>query len=317
MRCTGVEAWIPLVIKPLNPLTAVTVERWHIISHKPNLNAIHNRKPTKLFHRNMRWMIRSGLHRMLPTSALADAEVWKKCIQAKALTIHPMQSRQMLKAAKHSMQPAAYGMLRSRLLTYVNTQTGLQLPQQLTIRVPYCTERLSTKLKKAWSRFLHTVPYPRPIRQYLTEDLHVPLTIPRTVKQGFTTDRVTLSMATMSDIIANLMAHCACPQTTNVQVCTQRVYHDPSRRAQLFSHMHTTVFTSMLNQTLIPSTTAMRRQVHTELCAVRRSVPKKTPFKFPSFTAEVHTMTQDELRTIRQAYPDGPKEGQVRAFQRD
>ena len=205
----------------------------------------------------------------------------------------------------------------SRLLTYVNTQTGLKLPQQLTIRVPYCTERLSTKLKKAWSCFLHTVPYPRSIRQYLTETLHIPLTIPRTLKQGFTGDRVTPSMATMSDIIANPMAHCACPHTTNVQVCTQRVHHDPSRRAQLVSHAHRTVLTSMLNQTLIPSTTVMRRHVHTELCAVRRTVPKKTPFKFQRFAAEVHTMTLDELRTIRQTYPNGPKEGQVRAFQRD
>ena len=88
----GTEAWIPLVIEPLNPLTVATVERWHIVNHKPNLNAVHNRKPTKLFHWSMRWMIRSGRRRMLPPNALADAEVWKKCIQAKALTIHPMQA---------------------------------------------------------------------------------------------------------------------------------------------------------------------------------------------------------------------------------
>ena len=124
-------------------------------------------------------------------------------------------------------------------------------------------------------------------------------------------------MAAMSDIIANPMAHGACPQTTNVQVCTQRVYHDPPRRAQLFSHKHRTVLTSPLNQTLIPSTTAMRRQVHTDLCAMRRNVPKKTPFKFQRFGAEVHTMTQDELLTIGEAYPNGPKEGQVKAFQQE
>ena len=58
------------------------------------------------------------------------------------------------------MQPAAYGTLWSRLLTYVDTLTGLKLPQQLTIRVPYCTANLSVKLQNAWSRFLHTVPYP-------------------------------------------------------------------------------------------------------------------------------------------------------------
>ena len=124
-------------------------------------------------------------------------------------------------------------------------------------------------------------------------------------------------MATMSEIIANPMSHCACPQTIHFEVCTQRVYHDPSRRAQLFSHAHKTILTSMLNQTLIPSTTTMRREVHTELCAIRQTMPKKAPFKFQRFAAEVHTMTQNKLRTIRPAYPNRPRDGQVKAFQGD
>ena len=71
---------------------------------------------------------------------------------------------EILAKAKGSLRREKYEPLQSRLVEYVRTKTGVRLPKMITLRIPYADKHISKKVKHAYDAFLHTVPYPKPIR---------------------------------------------------------------------------------------------------------------------------------------------------------
>ena len=283
---TGIEHWQVIPIRQVRPSQADAVEQYHITHKGRNLNS---RGSTA--HKYMQCLIRSRLYRHLTDTALHDHAMWTRMIQAKRITHDPMDCLTIITAAKKVMAVDQYHMLRGRLLEYVHDRTGLLLPTSLPIRIPYATTHMRRTIQQAWHQFLHTAPYPKPIRKYLAHILTVVSTKPAKAQDVWCEDRIDSSVATIKRqlYIQQPAAHCGCPQKAGApHTCAHMSLHTADDRVHHFGDEWSPLLCMRLQQSVSPTVHTLHEHAAAQLKRIRDQVPHLRPFNFRIFSTVVH-----------------------------
>ena len=288
----GWENFCVIPVLRCNLRNVTRYEIFYITSITPNLNTI-KKQPRQY----MRWLVRAKLHRGLPRGVLEDKEAWDGLVHRKKITLEPLDAIEILAKAKGSLRREKYEPLQSRLVEYVRTKTGVRLPKMITLRIPYADKHISKKVKHAYDAFLHTVPYPKPIRAYLRTILNIPHTTAPKLSNVFCRDRVKLSLEEMATILAEPQKECVCHDGDTG--CRQKVVYEPSEKVAMFGEATETLLRANLNRTVFPTWEKTERCTAEELLSMRRKVPKLRPFKFHNFQNAVYNITKGHLAHLK------------------
>ena len=183
---------------------------------------------------------------------------------------------------------------------YVKQQTNITLPNNVMIKLPYADQKTATKIKQEYTNFLHTVPYPKPIRNYLRDCIHVPYTTSTKLTYGLCADKITLGVEEMSTILKTENDMCGCKNgkiTSNPQ-CEKKAIHTDEEKIEVFGETHKKLMQANLNRTIMPSPQVVERGTAEELEATKRLLPKLRPFKFQKFKNATHKITNAHVQDL-------------------
>ena len=155
-------------------------------------------------------------------------------------------------------------------------------------------------IQQAWHQFLHTVPYPKPIRKYLAHILTVVSTKPAKAQDVWCEDRIDSSVATINRQLQERAAHCGCPQKAGApHACAHMSLHTADDQVHHFGNEWSPLLCMRLQQSVSPTVHTLHEHAAAKLKHIRDQVPHLRPFNFPIFSAVVH-------RTVGQGIPQTP-----------
>ena len=309
MHLKGVCKFCEVPVRRSYLLGIDQLERSFILRYSHHLN---DRRPRARPY--MRWLMRSGLHRKLLDRGLNDPDRWTGYIHSKHLSLDPMDALRSLSRAKGQLTPSKFSQLQTRLLHHVQAHAGLKLPRTMTVRIPFATSAARRTVKKEFRCFLHTVPYPKPLRAYLLRLIHVPRIVPQKTLHVWCTDGIQHDLETLRAMGSDFSL-CGC--TTQPEgPCEGKYFFDPQAACEFFGAQQHTVLQSTNNMSVRPGQRALHHGVAQSLTEIRRWLPKVRPFAYHTFCAAIHRLA---TKTVQQHTPPGRqalRDSHVTAFHR-
>ena len=283
-------------------------ERAFIHRNPHNLN---DKRPRRKPY--MRWLLRSGLYTQLTSSALQDKEKWLHYIRTSRLQLHPMDALRILIHARGAIPQGQFSQLQTRLLQYVKQQTGMILPPSLTFKLPSITKEARRMVQRSAATFFRRTRYPRPVAQYLTSIVQVPLRVPSRVLHAFCRDKVSVSLDTLTKLAADPNM-CGCRRNAGYDACAACVLYHPASLTRVFGHAHSQVLSAQNNYTCVPSKKRNILDVAESLGHVRRQLPKVRVFAFRRLAAQVYQVVKRCQMPCAGSVDPRPSRAEIRDF---
>ena len=224
--------------------------------------------------------------RPLSTLRLNDPKYWDAQISALRLPFSGVNALRILVQAQGVVPVWKYHTLQLRLLPSVNHHFHTDLPRSLLLKIPCITPPDARSIKRSFCHFMHSTTLPKPIKQYLSQSLIVPISHPRKLLHVFTRDRLQSSIHEYQQYVD---AHA--DQDNCILTGPQLASSAPDSL--------TTLLRAPLNKTVTPTPFSAHYTIAEQLQRIRDQLPKAAPFPFKDFAAHVHNVFNTHLRSHR------------------
>ena len=160
----------------------------------------------------------------------------------------------------------------------------------MLLKIPCITPADARSIKRSFCHFMHSTTLPKPIKQYLSQSLIVPINHSRKLLHVFTRDRLQSSIHEYQHYV---------DEHADQDNCILTGPHPASSAPEsLNALLH-----APLNKTVTPTPFSAHYTIAEQLQRICDQLPKAAPFPFKDFAAHVHNVFNTHLSShrVRQA----------------
>ena len=233
-----------------------------------------------------------NISKMLPLCSLQDPHLWDHPQHTQRVTVQPQDAVRTLTFARKELLPFKFQSLQRKLVPYIVRQTGLRLPYSLVLPLPAQDPRVKKPATRLFRDFLRATRLPALLCAYLGAVVFI--SSPCKLNRLLSDCRVSTSL---SDLRAAVSSATPCAMTKNLTsdppcqcTCNPASWFTRSEIVQVTGDKFAPLFSVGSNYNVQKSPAALRAATTQALNALKRALPQRRPFPFPSFADSVQKL---------------------------